>query len=149
MEEWRPYLDTRYDVSSEGRVRNRITGRILKPQSNNVGYQQVYLGENLGKLVCVHRCIATAFLPNPDNHPEVDHIDRSKTNNVISNLRWVTRSMNNRNRSTNNVTGYVGVSVKGNGFQAKMSVNGQQVYLGYFKTPEEASAAYQAAVEAI
>ena len=51
-----------------------------------------------GKYYQVHRLIAEAFLPNIDNKPEVDHINRIKTDNQVSNLRWVTREENLRNR---------------------------------------------------
>lgn len=44
--------------------------------------------------VSAHRLVATAFIPNPNNYPEIDHIDTNKTNNSVSNLRWCTRTMN-------------------------------------------------------
>ena len=47
----------------------------------------------------VHRLVAEAFIPNPDNLPEVDHIDGNKSNNAVANLRWVTRSTNIRARN--------------------------------------------------
>jgi hypothetical protein len=46
----------------------------------------------------IHRLLALQFIENPDNHPEVDHIDRNKNNNSLENLRWVTRTENRRNR---------------------------------------------------
>lgn len=59
------------------------------------GYLQV---KHKGKTYHVHRLIAEAFLPNIDNKPEIDHIDRNKTNNAVSNLRWATSKENKRNR---------------------------------------------------
>lgn len=54
-----------------------------------------------GKNYCknIHRLVAEYFIPNPNNYDEVDHIDRNKQNNHISNLRWVTSSMNNLNKN--------------------------------------------------
>lgn len=65
--------------------------RLLTPRLNTHGYQQVYIHKQNH---LVHRLVASAFLPNPNNLPEVDHIDRNKTNNRIDNLRWVTTQEN-------------------------------------------------------
>lgn len=46
----------------------------------------------------VHRLVAETFIPNPENKPEIDHIDRNRANNKVENLRWVTRSENCLNR---------------------------------------------------
>ena len=54
-------------------------------------YYYVHVG---GKDRLVHRVVAETFIPNPDNLPEVDHIDGDKSNNCVENLRWVTRSQN-------------------------------------------------------
>ena len=53
-----------------------------------------------GRNYQLHRILAKHFIPNPENLPEIDHIDRDKTNNSIENLRWISRSDNMRNRST-------------------------------------------------
>ena len=98
-----------YQVSSEGRVRSLDRwvvykngkkrfrkGMILKPFLNNCGYFQVYLGKNgKQKWLKVHRLVAKAFIPNPDNLPEVNHINEfDKTDNKVENLEWCDRSYN-------------------------------------------------------
>lgn len=62
---------------------------------NNQGYRRIRIN-NITYLV--HRIIAETFLENPDNKPQIDHIDRDPSNNDVSNLRWVTASENCRNR---------------------------------------------------
>lgn len=67
-----------------------------KSQKDTKGYFVVSLANNdRGKWVRVHRLVATAFLPNPHNLPEVNHKDGNKQNNNVDNLEWVTRSQNN------------------------------------------------------
>lgn len=71
-------------------------GSILKHHINNKGYHTVHLTKNgIGKTFLVSRLVAQAFIPNPDNLPEVDHIDENKDNNCVSNLQWCTRQFNN------------------------------------------------------
>lgn len=78
-----------YEVSSHGDVRNIKTGRLLKQQVHK-GYMQLSLRTNEGsvKHFRVHRLVAMAFIPNPDNLPEVNHKDECTTNNDVSNLEW-------------------------------------------------------------
>ena len=92
-----------YQVSNLGRVRSldRIDGmgrkveeKILK-LGNNKGYQSVFLHKNgKAKIFQVHRLVATAFIPNPDNLPVVNHKDENPSNNCVDNLEWCTQKYN-------------------------------------------------------
>ncbi len=100
-----------YKVSNLGRVRsieryvrsdrNPKTGlrlikpKILKAWDNGNGYMVVTISVNKKrKNKYVHRLVAEAFIPNPENKPQVNHIDNNRSNNIISNLEWCTASEN-------------------------------------------------------
>lgn len=95
MEKWSPIPDTHYSVSTEGRVRNDKTCKEVSQSTNSRGYNKVDLYSN-GKREShrTHRLVATAFIPNPDNKPQVNHIDGNKLNNNVDNLEWVDNSQN-------------------------------------------------------
>ena len=142
--------DPEYDISSLGRVRKRKNGfmpRISVHQGNG-GYYHVRLN---GKSYLLHRLLAQAFIPNPENKPEVDHIDGNKLNNCLSNLRWCTHAENSRNRKkrSDNTSDHKGVSFdKATGkWKAQIKVDGKNKYLGLFHTKEEASAVYEEAAK--
>lgn len=91
-----------YEVSNCGEVRNKTTGRVLKPSVTHNGYLRVTLcsdGKQTNK--SVHRLVSGAFIPNPDNKSDVNHIDEDKTNNSVSNLEWLTHK-ENANHGTRN-----------------------------------------------
>lgn len=106
MEQWKTFLeyDSRlghqvFQVSTLGRVRNTTTGTYLKPNKNRRGYK--YISINSGKKFRkgVHQVVATMFIPNPNNYPEVDHINGDTGDNRVENLQWCThkKNMNNPN----------------------------------------------------
>lgn len=95
MEQWKTIEGYEYEVSSEGRIRNKKTGRILKPAKNSSGYLQVVLCKNgKKKSLFVHRLVADVWIPNPDNLPQVNHINENKEDNRVENLEWCTRQYN-------------------------------------------------------
>lgn len=83
-----------YYATTDGRIWGKAKGGFLK-QSDVCGYKRVSLSCN-GKVsnVLVHRLIAAAFIPNPYNKPEVNHLDENPQNNCVSNLEWATRKEN-------------------------------------------------------
>lgn len=81
-------------IHSNGR-RQFVKGRTLKPASDTNGYLVVTLcKDGARKTVSIHRLVAEAFIPNPDNLPQVDHLDCDKKNNNVHNLEWVTAKEN-------------------------------------------------------
>jgi len=87
-----------YSISNFGNIINDNNGRLLKIRLSN-GYNRVRLyDKNVGKNYFVHRLVAEYFLPNPDNKPQINHIDGNKLNNHISNLEWNTHSENQLHR---------------------------------------------------
>lgn len=95
-------INPNYTVFSDGRIFSKISGKFLKPWKTNKGYPIVSLFDGKGghKFYLLHRLIATAFIPNPENKPCVDHLDCNRENCAVENLRWVTYSENNRNPIT-------------------------------------------------
>lgn len=110
MEEWKIIDDTqgRYEVSTLGRIRSvkrevlyadgrryNYPSKILSPRSDFYGYK-IFNIRNHGKqqVFKVHRLVALAFLPNPENKKEVNHLNGNKTDNRVTNLEWVTSSQN-------------------------------------------------------
>lgn len=94
---WKPVIGYEgfYEVSNLGNVKNSKTQRILRLLNNGCGYYRVGLyKEGKFKLFLVHRLVAFAFIPNPDNLPFINHKDECTQNNHVSNLEWCTASYN-------------------------------------------------------
>lgn len=98
MEKWAPINGTHglLEISNQGRVRSLMRdGRILKTQTDNKGYTRVRVTIKRERMTFkVHREVAKAFLANPHNLPQVNHIDGNKQNNSAENLEWVTNIEN-------------------------------------------------------
>ena len=84
-----------YEVSNLGEVRSLISNRILKTGKSFGGYVHVSLYKNKkGKTKKMHRLVSEVFIPNPENKPQINHIDGNKENNKVNNLEWCTASEN-------------------------------------------------------
>lgn len=137
-----------YKISNYGNVINDTTKRILKPTMDIPGYFYISLSIN-GKPTKfkIHRLVAFYFCENENNYDMVDHIDRDRTNNCYTNLRWVTCSQNNRNKTKKkNVSSkYRGVCFDKarQKWIAHFKLNGKNKFLGRFDIEEEAYEAYK------
>jgi len=136
-----------YFVSDTGALMNS-RGKVLKLRADKDGYLRTNLykevdGVKQVNTVRVHRLVAQTFIPNSENYPVVDHIDRDTTNNHVSNLRWATISENtlNSGMSNRNTSGFKCISfIKSrNKFQLCMIVNGKNTFIGYFDTVDDAA----------
>lgn len=87
--------ENKYQVSNSGRIKSLKKDIILKPSVHYKGYLEVKLYKNnSSKVFKIHRLVASAFIPNPENKPQVNHIDGNKQNNCVDNLEWNTQSEN-------------------------------------------------------
>lgn len=93
-EEWRRVEETNYEVSNHGRFRRIGQRKLTSGSLNKDGYIDVSINKRIYRL---HRLVAQAFIPNPQGKELVDHIDGNRTNNHVSNLRWVSAQENAEN----------------------------------------------------
>ena len=105
MEEiWKPINDyPGYEISNLGRVKSykmdKINGKIMNPYKTTKGYLQIDISldgraRKNRRHLAIHRLVAIAFLPNPNNYPQVNHKDENKENNCVNNLEWCTNDYN-------------------------------------------------------
>lgn len=99
-----------YQVSNLGRVKSLDYRHTGKEKVLTVGIKDGYFIVNLwknrrGKTTKVHRLVAEAFLPNPENKPHIDHVNTDRTDNRVENLRWCTIQENNNNPITRQKSG--------------------------------------------
>ena len=161
MEEWKDIagFEGLYQVSSEGRVRSLdreviqkgsggkdwtrlYRGKVLVGSSNPQGYKILNMFRDgiCSYKQSIHRLVAYAFIPNPENLPQIDHINRNKTDNKVSNLRWVSAQDNCLNRNTTSgVSGEKFITItKETSFRVKIRNMDAIVYDETFKTLPEA-----------
>lgn len=102
-------FENKYAISNLGRLKNKLNNHIYKFTNKNGDYFSVILYDNFHKKhTRIHRLVAEAFIPNPLNKSQIDHIDFNKQNNRVDNLRWVTGKENIKNNIEANKFYYVG-----------------------------------------
>lgn len=145
--DWKKIEDYDYSINENGEIRNNLTGYILKNYTDIHGYYYTMLYKNRkGKTFRIHRLLAKYFLPDFQEELQVDHKDRDKTNNNLNNLRIVTHRENLCNQAKHKKCSskYKGVTFdkNRNKFQASITINYKAIFLGRYKTEEEAAEAY-------
>ena len=138
----------KYMVSDQGYVLSKKTMKLLSPAVWFCGYQHVNFYQGRTRITHkVHRLVAETFLEHTSGCEFVDHIDLDRLNNNVGNLRWCTRSENNRNvtkRSDTVSSTYKGVCWYANRSKwvAYITVDGNRHHLGYFTSEIQAAIAY-------
>ena len=132
-----------YKISNNGKVINRKTGMEITPQMTCSGYYYFQVNKNrIRHNLYIHKLLGEYFIPNPDNKTIVDHIDRNRSNNQMSNLRWANKSENSINCKTrnDNTSGCKGVcyNKRANMWLARITKNNRTINIGYFKNFEDA-----------
>lgn len=155
-EEWRTIPNwERYAASNHGRILAYSSPymqagiprcrkpQLLKPRfiKGNPGYWEVILsnGRGIRKAILVHRLIALAFIPNPNNYPVVNHKDENTSNNFVSNLEWCTQKYNT-NYGTHNKRMARTLSKTGYQRRAVVQLTLQNEYITQFGCIKEAAA---------
>lgn len=124
-EEWKDVTnyENLYMVSSYGRIKSLTSKRILS-FSINRGYAYVKLSKHgVMKSLKVHRLVAISFIPNPNNLPDVNHIDENKLNNNLSNIEWCSKQYNSK-YGTRNVRTRIAMRKNGRAI-LRYSTNGE------------------------
>lgn len=139
-----------YTISTNGDVTNK-SGTVLKQKITKTGYKTICLyNEGKRKYPRINRLVALHFIDNPNNYPTVDHIDKNKLNNDISNLRWANNSQQqyNKNKKEGCSSKYKGVSKNESkkNWQVGMYINGKSKNIGTFNCEIDAAKAYNDAV---
>lgn len=164
IEEWKDIegYEGRYQVSNHGHIRTcarfvntqwttprYLDSQIMKPYFFKYYYVSLASPDGRKKRIKLHRLVAKAFIPNPDNKPYVDHKDGDVHNNCVSNLRWATNSDNQANQKPvlRNTSGYRGVSFHKyrKKWTAAITKDRIKIHLGDYAEPEAAALVYNEA----
>ena len=130
-----------YLIYEDGKVQNKKSKRYLKHTDDGNGYYRISLSnDGIVKKHRIHRMIANHYIPNPENNPCVDHINRNTKDNRVENLRWATHSENglNREQQVNNKIGIKNICYdkRYDKYRYQKKINGER-HQKYFKTLED------------
>lgn len=145
-----PGYEKRYYASRSGAIYSRITGKILVKNTLRTGYHAVKLRKHpwlVRRNLTVHRLVAMTFIGKCPSGREVDHKNRNKADDRVSNLRYVSRGHNMHNRPKCRMRGdsfceYKGVSNNGMFWTANLKYKGRTFYCGNFDSSKDAARAY-------
>ena len=144
--DWINGFEGYYKINREGEIwsekRQGSKGHFIKFSNCGKGYLMTY-GCVKGRRTkfMKHQLLAKQYIPNPENKPFVDHINRNRSDNRLENLRWVSHLENNNNKCVykNNLTGHVGIRERCGGWSAEAYYNKKTIKRQH-KTLEEAIA---------
>ena len=145
----------RYEISDHGRVRRQHSEDYLQRTISRDGYLRIRLCcDGRGRTFLVHRLVAIAYIPNPNNLPFVDHISRDRGDCCWTNLRWATASDNLRNArklNQNAASKFKGVrwEKRQQKWIASIKIDGKNKWLGTFADEASAADAYDDALLSI
>jgi hypothetical protein len=118
-----------YLIYPDGRVFSKKSNKYLK-STKCLGYEHVKLYDNENeKVFKIHRLVAIHYIDNPDNKPEVDHINRIRDDNRVENLRWATRSENAKNTTIrkDNTIGFKWIALDRGSFKYQRVINDKRI----------------------
>lgn len=161
---WLPIksLDEEYYASNKGRIKaistirkdslgfeKRYPQKLLTQTLNPHGYLYTNVGRKArNEKIFSHRLIAEAFIPNPDNKPYINHIDRDRSNNNVENLEWCTSRENqhHRNIGEDHECNCIGVKPQRGKFVSRIWILGKSRALGTYENEEDACEAFRVAL---
>ena len=129
-----------YVIFQNSDILNVNSGKYLKPFIDKDGYKEIILYKNgKQKKFKLHRLLALAYIPNPENKKEIDHINRDRSDNRLENLRWATNLENSQNKGMfkNNTSGEKNISKNSIYWEFQKRINNIRIYK-CFETKEEA-----------
>ena len=132
-----------YRIFKDGRVWSKNINNFKKSHIDKEGYDYIMIQDNKGKRkrTGVHRLVAIHYIPNPDNKPTIDHINRIRHDNRIENLRWATHKeqCNNRKIKKCNKSGHQNISItNSNKFCVDKKLDGKTIGFKEFKNKIDA-----------
>lgn len=131
-------FNNNYIIYSNGTIYSVRNKKFLKPQLNSSGYMIIKL---YGKFYQFHRIISEAFIPNPNNFSDINHINGNKSDNRLENLEWCNRRHNINHFYNSKFPGSCFDKTKKK-YKSQIRINNKRIFLGYFDTPQEASEQY-------
>jgi hypothetical protein len=132
-----PGFEGKYQATTTGEIFSLMSNKNLRQYDDTYGYNTCNLG---GKTYKIHKLIGMTFLENPNSHIQIDHINRNRKDNNVSNLRYVSSSENQSNKTSyaRRDPALKNIQVKKSTFKVTINTKGKPIIHKSFKTLEEA-----------